>query len=235
MAGGSALGLIGVADPLQEGSGEAIASLKAQGFATALVSGDPRGGGGGGGSANTGIEETWADVLPGGTAAIIKAMQAQGRRVAFVGDGINDAPALAQADVGIALGTGTDIAVEAGDLVLMSQDPRAIPRAIALARRTLLIIRGNFFWAFAYNLLLSLLGGRGPRPLERLVAQSPDRGGGHEPVEPFCRWQQPAAATIHEISGMKARGARWRTYFVPVTPLVFRGFLALAIFRKDLL
>ncbi len=150
---GQPLGLIGVADPLREGSGEAIASLKAQGFATALVSGDHA-------AAvavvarQTGIEETWADVLPGGKAAIIKAMQAQGRRVAFVGDGINDAPALAQADVGIALGTGTDIAVEAGDLVLMSQDPRAITRAIALARRTLLIIRGNFFWAFAYNLLL---------------------------------------------------------------------------------
>ncbi len=150
---GRALGLIGVADPLREGSREAIASLKAQGFTTALVSGDNA-------AAvavvarQTGIEETWAAVLPGGKAAIIKAMQAQGRRVAFVGDGINDAPALAQADVGIALGTGTDIAVEAGDLVLMTQDPRAIPRAIALARRTLLIIRGNFFWAFAYNLLL---------------------------------------------------------------------------------
>jgi Cu+-exporting ATPase len=150
---GQPLGLIGVADPLREGSSEAIASLKAQGFTTALVSGDHA-------AAvavvarQTGIEETWAEVLPGGKAAIIKAMQAQGRRVAFVGDGINDAPALAQAEVGIALGTGTDIAVEAGDLVLMSQDPRAIPRAIALARRTLLIIRGNFFWAFAYNLLL---------------------------------------------------------------------------------
>lgn len=151
--GGQPLGLIGVADPLREGSVEAIATLKAQGFATALVSGDQT-------AAvavvarQTGIEETRAEVLPGGKAEIIRALQAQGRRVAFVGDGINDAPALAQADVGIALGGGTDIAVEAGDLVLMSQDPRAIPRAIALARRTLMIIRGNFFWAFAYNLLL---------------------------------------------------------------------------------
>jgi Cu+-exporting ATPase len=150
---GQPLGLIGVADPLREGSSEAIATLKAQGFATALVSGDQT-------AAvavvarQTGIEETRAEVLPGGKAEIIRALQAQGRRVAFVGDGINDAPALAQADVGIALGGGTDIAVEAGDLVLMSQDPRAIPRAIALARRTLMIIRGNFFWAFAYNLLL---------------------------------------------------------------------------------
>ena len=151
--GGQPLGLIGVADPLREGSIAAIATLKAQGFATALVSGDQT-------AAvavvarQTGIEETRAEVLPGGKAEIIRALQAQGRRVAFVGDGINDAPALAQADVGIALGGGTDIAVEAGDLVLMSQDPRAIPRAIALARRTLMIIRGNFFWAFAYNLLL---------------------------------------------------------------------------------
>ncbi|MBP6261586.1 MAG: heavy metal translocating P-type ATPase, partial [Chromatiaceae bacterium] len=150
---GQPLGLIGVADPLREGSVEAIADLQALGLRTALVSGDHA-------AAvavvarQTGIEENQADVLPGGKAEIIKVMQAQGRHVAFVGDGINDAPALAQADVGIALGSGTDIAVEAGDLVLMSQDPRAITRAIALARRTLLIIRGNFFWAFAYNLLL---------------------------------------------------------------------------------
>ena len=139
---------------MREGSVEAIATLKAQGFATALVSGDQT-------AAvavvarQTGIEETRAEVLPGGKAEIIRALQAQGRRVAFVGDGINDAPALAQADVGIALGGGTDIAVEAGDLVLLLQDLRATARSIALARRTLRIIRGNFFWAFAYNVCCS--------------------------------------------------------------------------------
>ena len=146
-------GLIGVADPLREGSLDAIARLKARGLKLALVSGDHA-------AAvavvarQAGIAEVWADVLPGGKADVVKAMQAQGRRLAFVGDGINDAPALAQADVGIAIGTGTDIAVEAGDLVLMAPDPRGIDRAIALARRTLATIHGNFFWAFAYNLLL---------------------------------------------------------------------------------
>ena len=150
---GQPLGLIGVADPLREGSAEAIAGLKALGLRTVLISGDQA-------AAvartarQTGIDQALGEVLPGGKAEAVKAFQAQGRRVAFVGDGINDAPALAQADVGIAIGTGTDIAVEAGDLVLMSHDPRTLPGAIALARRTLATIRGNFFWAFAYNLLL---------------------------------------------------------------------------------
>jgi len=150
---GQPLGLITIADPLRQGSQEAIASLKALGLRTALLSGDH-------GAAvavvarRTGLDEALGDVLPDGKAEAVKALQAQGCRVAFAGDGINDAPALAQADVGIAIGSGTDIAVEAGDLVLMSQDPRAIPRAIALARRTLATIHGNFFWAFAYNLLL---------------------------------------------------------------------------------
>ena len=147
------LGLIGIADPLREGSVETIAGLKALGLNTVLISGDHT-------AAvvltaqQTGIDQALGEVLPGGKAEAVKALQAQGRRVAFVGDGINDAPALAQADVGIAIGTGTDIAVEAGDLVLMSHDPRTLLSAIPLARRTLATIRGNFFWAFAYNLLL---------------------------------------------------------------------------------
>ena len=147
------LGLIGIADPLREGSVETIAGLKALGLNTVLISGDHT-------AAvvltaqQTGIDQALGEVLPGGKAEAVKALQAQGRRVAFIGDGINDAPALAQADVGIAIGTGTDIAVEAGDLVLMSHDPRTLLSAIPLARRTLATIRGNFFWAFAYNLLL---------------------------------------------------------------------------------
>jgi len=151
--GGQALGLIAVADPLREGSREAVAGLATLGLKTALISGD-HAGAVAVVARQAGIAEAVGDVLPGGKAAAVKALQAQGRRVAFVGDGINDAPALAQADVGIAIGTGTDIAVEAGDLVLMSHDPRALIPAIALARRTLKTIRGNFFWAFAYNLLL---------------------------------------------------------------------------------
>jgi len=151
--GGQALGLIAVADPLRQGSREAVAGLAGLGLKTALISGD-HAGAVAVVARQAGITEAVGDVLPGGKAEAVKALQAQGRRVAFVGDGINDAPALAQADAGIAIGTGTDIAVEAGDLVLMSHDPRALIPAIALARRTLATIRGNFFWAFAYNLLL---------------------------------------------------------------------------------
>lgn len=147
------LGLIGVADPVREGSAQAVAGLKALGLKIVLISGD-HGAAVALAARQTGINEARGDVLPGGKAEAVRALQAQGRKVAFVGDGINDAPALAQADVGIAMGSGTDIALEAGDLVLMSHDPRVLLDAIALARRTLATIRGNFFWAFAYNLLL---------------------------------------------------------------------------------
>ena len=101
-----------------------------------------------------GIDRVLAEVLPDQKAAEVKRLQERGRRVGFVGDGINDAPALAQADVGLAIGTGTDIAIEAGDVILMSGDPRAIVNAIALSRRTLRTIVGNFFWAYAYNIAL---------------------------------------------------------------------------------
>jgi Cu+-exporting ATPase len=150
---GRLLALLAVSDPPKPSSRSAISALHGLGLKTSLLTGDNRR------TAESvaavvGIGRVIAEVLPDAKAAEVRRLQGTGARVAFVGDGINDAPALAQADVGIAIGTGTDIAVEAGDLILMSGDLTACASAVALARRTLRTIRLNFFWAYAYNVAL---------------------------------------------------------------------------------
>ena len=131
-------------------SAEAVRGLKALGLTPVLLTGDTRAAAEEV-AAEVGIDRVLAEVLPPDKAAEVRRLQQEGEVVAMVGDGVNDAPALAGADLGLAIGTGTDVAIEASDLTLVSGDLRAAVDAIRLARRTLATIRGNLFWAFAYN------------------------------------------------------------------------------------
>ncbi len=147
---GQARGLVAVADTLKPTSGVAVARLRALGLTPVLITGDNEAAARAV-AAEVGIDEVHAGVLPAGKVDVIRRLQAEGRVVAMVGDGVNDAAALAQADLGLAMGTGADVAIEASDLTLVSGDLAGAADAIRLARRTLAVIKGNLFWAFAYN------------------------------------------------------------------------------------
>jgi P-type Cu+ transporter len=145
--------VIAISDPLKPTSKDAVAQLKKMGLPITMVSGDSRKGAAAI-AAEVGIDDVMAEVLPSQKADLVKKLQRQGQGIVMVGDGINDAPALAQADVGIAIGTGTDVAMEASDVTLIRGDLRAVVTAIELSRRTMRTIRWNLIWAFGYNVLL---------------------------------------------------------------------------------
>ncbi|WP_445190007.1 heavy metal translocating P-type ATPase [Pseudonocardia sp. Cha107L01] len=148
---GRARGLLLVADQVKPTAAEAIRELRRLGLRPVLLTGD-NAAAAGAVAAELGIDEVISEVLPAEKAAEITRLREQGRVVAMVGDGVNDAAALATADLGIAMGTGSDVAIEASDLTVVRGDPRVVADAIRLARRTLAVIKGNLFWAFAYNL-----------------------------------------------------------------------------------
>ncbi|MEQ8331335.1 MAG: heavy metal translocating P-type ATPase [Longimicrobiales bacterium] len=150
--GGSAVAVIGLADKVREESHAAVKALRGMGVDVIMLTGDAEAVARAV-AADLGIEKVFAEVLPDGKADIVARLQSEGRRVAMVGDGVNDAPALVRADVGVAIGAGTDVAVEAGDVVLVRSDPRDLPRIITLSRGTYRKMVQNLWWAAGYNVV----------------------------------------------------------------------------------
>jgi Cu+-exporting ATPase len=150
---GQAAALIAVADTIKDGSAAAVARLHEMGLTVVMMTGDNEATAQAIAAA-VGIERVFAEVLPGDKSRYVKQLQEEGYTVAMVGDGINDAPALAQADVGMAIGTGTDVALETADVILMRGDLRSVPQAITLSKATMRNIYENLGWAFGYNIAL---------------------------------------------------------------------------------
>jgi Cu+-exporting ATPase len=172
-------GIIGVADVIKEGSAKAIRELKEMGLDVIMITGDHKK------TAqaiakSVGIDHVLAGVLPEGKSLEVKKIQASGKKVAMVGDGINDAPALVEGDIGIAIGSGTDVAIESADIVLMGNDLSGVVTAIKLSKRTIRTIKQNLFWAFGYNVigipiaagLLYIFGGPLLNPMFAAAAMS---------------------------------------------------------------
>ena len=185
---GAATAVLVVSDTVKPTSAEAVAQLRALGLRPVLLTGDNERAAGRV-AAQVGIDEVVAEVLPEDKVDAVRRLQAEGRVVAMVGDGVNDAAALAQADLGLAMGTGTDVAIEASDLTLVRGDLRSAADAIRLSRRTLATIKGNLFWAFAYNLAALPLAAAGL--LNPMLA-----GGAMALVQRLRGHQQPAAAPL---------------------------------------